>query len=81
MTAATWGQELAIALKQANIWVQDPEEEALSSKDNRKNIFAFGAKVKSALRDVWTDHATDVFDIGFVLRQSKYLKIAKPVLC
>jgi cohesin loading factor subunit SCC2 len=65
LTAATWGQELAMALKQANINIQDPEEEALGSKADRQKVLSFSAKVKNALRDIWTDHATDVFDIGF----------------
>jgi cohesin loading factor subunit SCC2 len=67
LTAATWGQELAIALKQTNILIQDPEEE-LGSKADRQNVLSFGLKIKNALRDIWTDHATDVFDIGFASR-------------
>jgi cohesin loading factor subunit SCC2 len=38
----------------------------LSIKDDQK-LLTFGQKIKSALRDVWKDHATDVFDIGFDL--------------
>ena len=56
---------MAMALKQANINIQDPEQEALGSKADRQKVLSFGAKVKNALRDIWTDHATDVFDIGF----------------
>jgi cohesin loading factor subunit SCC2 len=55
-------------LKQANIHIQDPEEEQLGSKADRQKILSFGGKVKNALRDIWTDHATDVFDIGLVFR-------------
>jgi cohesin loading factor subunit SCC2 len=56
---------LAAALKQANVWIQDPEEEEFGSKSDRDKVLSFGVKVKNALRDVWTDHTTDVFDIGF----------------
>jgi cohesin loading factor subunit SCC2 len=62
----TVGRELAAALKQVNVWILDPEEEDLSIKDDKK-LLTFGQKIKSALRDVWKDHATDVFDIGFDL--------------
>jgi cohesin loading factor subunit SCC2 len=68
LTAATWGQELAAALKQVNILIEDPEEEELGSKTHRQNVISFGVKIKNALRDNWTDHATDVFDIGFAYR-------------
>lgn len=64
----TWGQELAAALKQVNIFIQDSEEEELGSKAHRHNVISFGVKIKNALREIWTDHATDVFDIGFVYR-------------
>ena len=53
-------------MKQANILIQDPEGEQLGSKADRQNIYSFGMKIKNALRDIWTDHATDVFDIGLV---------------
>jgi cohesin loading factor subunit SCC2 len=48
-------------------FIQDPEEE-LGSKTHRQNVLSFGMKIKNALRDIWTDHATDVFDIGFAYR-------------
>lgn len=46
--------------------MQDPEEEEFGSKSDRQKVVSFGSKVKNALRDVWIDRATDVFDIGFV---------------
>ena len=60
LTAVTWGQELAIALKQCNASLRhcdDVEEE-------RPSLLPFLRKVKSALRDVWKEAAIDVFDIG-----------------
>ncbi|KAG2340137.1 hypothetical protein BDR05DRAFT_553803 [Suillus weaverae] len=54
LTAATWGQELAVALKQLGSSAQD--DEGLRSK--------LHAKLKSALREVWKDMSNDVFDIG-----------------
>lgn len=35
-------------------------------KVDRKRALEFGKNVKIALREVWTDPATDVFDVGFV---------------
>jgi len=58
-----------------NILIQDPEEEELGSKAHRQKVVSFGMKIKNALRDIWTDHATDVFDIGFAYR---FLFISEP---
>lgn len=55
LTAATWGQELAVALKQLNSSAQE-EGEGLQSK--------LHARLKSALREVWKDMSNDVFDVG-----------------
>ncbi|KAG6853818.1 hypothetical protein C0991_001064 [Blastosporella zonata] len=64
LTAATLGQELAAALKQINTWIEDPNgDDDLNLKDQSK-LAPFGQRLKSALRDVWKDPATDVFDIG-----------------
>ncbi|RDB15317.1 Protein rad9 [Hypsizygus marmoreus] len=64
LTAATLGHELAAALKQVNGWITDPDgDEDLNLKDPAK-LRLFGQKIKTALRDVWKDPATDVFDIG-----------------
>ncbi|KAG2365159.1 hypothetical protein BDR07DRAFT_1607621 [Suillus spraguei] len=54
LTAATWGQELAVALKQLGSSAQ--EGEGLQSK--------LYAKLKSALREVWKDMSNDLFDVG-----------------
>ncbi|KAG6919647.1 hypothetical protein DXG01_003511 [Tephrocybe rancida] len=64
LTAATLGQELAAALKQINIWIADPDgDDDLNLKDQSK-LEPFGQRLKYALRDVWKEPATDVFDIG-----------------
>ncbi|KAF8073449.1 hypothetical protein FPV67DRAFT_1559883 [Lyophyllum atratum] len=64
LTAATLGQELAAGLKQVNAWIADPDgDEDLNLKDQSK-LEPFGQRVKNALRDVWKEPATDVFDIG-----------------
>ncbi|KAL0563317.1 Sister chromatid cohesion protein 2, partial [Marasmius crinis-equi] len=60
--AATFGQELAGALKAANGWLSTDDDD-LNLKDQSK-LRVFGEKIKDALRDVWKDHATDVFDVG-----------------
>ncbi|KAF5374102.1 hypothetical protein D9615_008832 [Tricholomella constricta] len=64
LTAATLGLELAAALRQVNSWITDPDgDEDMNLKDESK-LEPFGQRVKSALRDVWKEPATDVFDIG-----------------
>ncbi|KAG0704778.1 hypothetical protein DFH29DRAFT_981273 [Suillus ampliporus] len=55
LTAATWGQELAVALKQLS------NSEQQESKGLHSNLYA---KLKSALREVWKDMSNDVFDVG-----------------
>jgi hypothetical protein len=56
---------LALALKQVNIWITDPDaDEDLNLKD-KCQLFPFGTKIKISLRDVWKDPPTDVFDIGY----------------
>ena len=67
LTAATWGQRIAIVMR---------EQQVLQSENAEKEISAEGqgaAKVmlpilKDALQDVWTDGPTDVFDVGCVVR-------------
>ncbi|KAL0960842.1 hypothetical protein HGRIS_005858 [Hohenbuehelia grisea] len=64
LTAATLGQELAQALRQLNTWISQPDDDDdLNIMDDTK-LHAFGQKVKTALREVWKEHSTDVFDIG-----------------
>ncbi|KAI0292379.1 sister chromatid cohesion C-terminus-domain-containing protein [Russula brevipes] len=60
LTAVTWGQEVAIALKQCNTSLRLRDDDF---EDARPSL-PFGHKVKSALRDVWKETATDVFNIG-----------------
>ncbi|KAJ3516976.1 hypothetical protein NLJ89_g794 [Agrocybe chaxingu] len=64
LTAATVGHELAAALKQVHGWIENPQaDEDLNIKDESK-LLAFGQRLKTALREVWKDPSTDVFDIG-----------------
>ncbi|KAG7088631.1 hypothetical protein E1B28_012603 [Marasmius oreades] len=64
LSAATLGHELAGVLKAANGRLSaDIDDDDLNIKDMSK-LRLFGEKVKEALRDVWKDRATDVFDIG-----------------
>ena len=66
LTAATFGQELASALRQVNGWITNPDhDEDLNLKDKGK-LIELGSKLKTALREVWKDSGTDIFDIGFV---------------
>ena len=64
LTAATLGQELAAGLRQINIWIDDPNaDDDLNLKDQSK-LEPLGQRLKSALRDVWKEPVSDVFDIG-----------------
>nr|Q00333.2 RecName: Full=Protein rad9; AltName: Full=SCC2 homolog [Coprinopsis cinerea okayama7\ len=64
LTAAILGHELAASLKRVNVWLDHPEQdEDLDLRDSSKAL-SFGQKLKTALREVWKDPATDVFDIG-----------------
>jgi cohesin loading factor subunit SCC2 len=57
LTAATWGQELAIALRQLNL--QQKESNSIQSEQIHLH-----ARLKSALSEVWKDSSNDVFDVG-----------------
>ncbi|KAI0290109.1 hypothetical protein B0F90DRAFT_1654815 [Multifurca ochricompacta] len=61
LTAVTWGQELAIALGHCDTSLRYCDD---SLQDQQPSLLPFGRKVKSALRDVWKEVATDIFDIG-----------------
>ncbi|KAF8636245.1 hypothetical protein AX17_003730 [Amanita inopinata Kibby_2008] len=64
LTAATFGQELASALKQVNNWISDSEhDDDLNIKDQSK-LAELGERLKLALREVWKDPGTDLFDIN-----------------
>ena len=68
LTAVTWGQELAIALKQCNSSLRHRDD----LEDEKLSLLPFLRRVKSALRDVWKEAAIDVFDIGYVLSCDHY---------
>jgi len=57
LTAATWGQELAVALRQLDL--QQKDSDALRSE--QAHLYT---RMKSTLRKVWKDSSNDVFDIG-----------------
>ena len=53
-------------MRQVNSWITDPDrDEDLNMKDQSK-LTELGNKLKVALREVWKDPGTDIFDIGFV---------------
>jgi cohesin loading factor subunit SCC2 len=60
---------LSSALKQVQGWIEQPDmDEDLNIKDQGK-LLAFGQRIKQALRDVWKDPSTDVFNIGYGSRR------------
>lgn len=78
LTAVTWGQELAIALKQCNASLRYSDDTD-SSEAKRSSLHLFGRRVKSALRDVWKESATDVFDIGSPEEISRIDRLAEEI--
>ncbi|KAK7469438.1 Sister chromatid cohesion protein 2 [Stygiomarasmius scandens] len=80
LTAATLGQELANALKKANRWVsdgQDDDDDEMNIRDGKKD-FAFGVKLKEAMRAVWKDQA-DIFDMGSSEEANRIDRIAEEI--
>jgi cohesin loading factor subunit SCC2 len=65
LQAAILGQEFAAALKRINHWVSEADESSPHPKVGRRELLAFGSKMKDALRDIWKEPPTDVFNIGF----------------
>ncbi|KAF8621415.1 hypothetical protein AX15_007826 [Amanita polypyramis BW_CC] len=79
LTAATFGQELASALRQVNSWITDPDhDEDLNLKDRGK-LIELGNKLKAALREVWKDSGTDIFDIGSQEEISRVDRLAEEI--
>lgn len=59
LSAVMWGQELTGALEQLNSVL-------VSNGDvSPPNMFYFGTKIKAAIRDIWRNAPTDVFDNAY----------------
>ncbi|KAJ7465273.1 hypothetical protein FB451DRAFT_1263153 [Mycena latifolia] len=79
LTAASLGQELAIALDRVNMWISHPEDDDdLNIRDESK-LLAFGQKIKTALHNVWKDQARDVFDIGSQEEAERIDRVAEEI--
>lgn len=65
MTAAALGQELSSALKGVQGWIEQPDMGDDSDTRDHNKLLVFGQRLKQALRDVWKDPSTDVFNIGY----------------
>ncbi|KAJ3525731.1 hypothetical protein NMY22_g10453 [Coprinellus aureogranulatus] len=82
LTAASLCQELAACLKQVNVHLDHPDEDDdlnLRGRKDQDKLLAFGEKLKSALREVWKDPATDVFDIGSQEEASRIDRLAEEI--
>lgn len=64
LSAAVFGQELSQALKQLNVWITNPDDDDDLNLKDPSAMLALGRKVKAALRDIWKDPVSDVFDVG-----------------
>ena len=65
LTAAMLGQELSAALKEIHRSIDNPDENEDSNIKDESLTLAFGQRLKTALREVWKDSASDVFNIGY----------------
>ncbi|KAH7906512.1 hypothetical protein BJ138DRAFT_1071604 [Hygrophoropsis aurantiaca] len=61
LAVATWGQEVAAALKELYETFPQIQHE---SNANLSTKLLFCDQLKSTLRDIWKDHSTDVFNLG-----------------
>lgn len=66
LTAVTWGYELAAALQQCDGFLADDSHARFTSKAERAKYMAFATMLKTAVRELWSDASSDVFDIGYV---------------
>ncbi|EMD39745.1 hypothetical protein CERSUDRAFT_150412 [Gelatoporia subvermispora B] len=64
LTAVSWGQELATTLQQCGNMLVDSGEDEFDPKLDRSKLMSLGLKTKEALRDIWVEPASDVFDTG-----------------
>ena len=62
--AASFGQEVVTALTRINAQSNNAKSE--NPPSDFSNILLFGQILERALRDIWKDYATDVFDTGSV---------------
>ncbi|CAE6533842.1 unnamed protein product [Rhizoctonia solani] len=63
LTAVTWAQELASCLRQCDSILSKTEDDDMDDTANA-NLPKLAAKIKSALRSVWKENTTDMFDLG-----------------
>ncbi|CAE7081849.1 unnamed protein product [Rhizoctonia solani] len=63
LTAATWAQELASCLRQCDSILSKTEDDAMDDSTNT-DLPKLAVKIKSALRSVWKENTTDMFDLG-----------------
>ncbi|KAF7297577.1 Sister chromatid cohesion protein [Mycena kentingensis (nom. inval.)] len=64
LSAATLGNELALALEKLDLSISNPDEDDELTLQDSHQLVTFGSKVKSALHVVWKDTSGDVFDAG-----------------
>lgn len=67
-----WGHELAIVLQHCESVLAGDEE--MDPKADRKSFKALATKLKAAMRAIWDDASGDVFDIGYVLYISCWVR-------
>ncbi|KIL61369.1 hypothetical protein M378DRAFT_26115 [Amanita muscaria Koide BX008] len=77
LTAATFGRELAAALKQ--VWHFGYRSKSGRRLKDRGELHEFGNKLKVALREEWKDSGTDVFDIGSQEEAARVDRLAEEI--
>ncbi|CAE6432892.1 unnamed protein product [Rhizoctonia solani] len=63
LTAAAWAQELASCLRQCDSILSKTEDDEMNDATNA-DLPKLAARIKSALRSVWKENTTDMFDLG-----------------
>ncbi|CDO75304.1 hypothetical protein BN946_scf184654.g12 [Trametes cinnabarina] len=62
LTAVVWGHELATVLQHCESVLSGDEE--IERKADRKSMKSLAMKLKAAMRSIWDDASSDVFEMG-----------------
>ncbi|KAF8607050.1 hypothetical protein BDV93DRAFT_436800 [Ceratobasidium sp. AG-I] len=64
LTAATWAQELATCLRQCDSILSKVHEDEEMEETTDANLRELAIKIKTALRNVWSEGVNDMFEAG-----------------
>lgn len=64
LTAVTWAQELATCLRQCDSILSKTGDDEDMDETVDNNLPQFASKAKAALRGIWKESTSDMFDLG-----------------